>query len=239
VAEGAYLALERSDQLSAGATLARGPLALEVDGWIRRMDDLAEIELDGSIGETEGRAHGLESRVRVSRGGLEGSLLYQYTRSNRREDPDDAWRPYPFDVPHRAELLLIGHLPRAVVASARLRASSGYPRQLVDGEFEPTAAYDLLRSSEIDLDLERDDPRLAAFHAVDLRLARTFSFRRWQLDASLDVQNVYSRRVVEPVITGFGDERPPYGFGLPFLPILGVEGRFWPGPTGSTPPRRR
>ena len=36
------------------------------------------------------------------------------------------------------------------------------------------------------------------------------------------------RRVVEPVITGFGEARPSYGFGLPILPVFAVEGRFWP-----------
>ncbi|MEZ4234773.1 MAG: TonB-dependent receptor [Myxococcota bacterium] len=228
VAEGAYLPLERSDELTAGFALTRAAWALDADAWVRRSADLAEIELDGSIGPSEARAHGLESRLRTALGPLEASLLYQYTRTFRREDPGDAWGPGPFDAPHRAELLLVDRLPRAWTASARLRATSGYARVEEWSELFPTEAFDVLRQQHVELGLGPEDPRLAPFWAVDLRVARTFAFRRWQLDLALDVQNATNRRVVEPVITGFGDSRPPYGFGLPVLPILSAEGRFYP-----------
>jgi hypothetical protein len=53
-------------------------------------------------------------------------------------------------------------------------------------------------------------------------------YRRWRLEYYLDLQNVYNRRVPEPVITGLADvyESYSYGFGLPVLPIFGVEGIF-------------
>jgi hypothetical protein len=228
VADGAYLALERSDQVTAGFALTRAALTVEAEAWARRASDLAELELDGSIGPTEGRAHGVEARIRGVRDGFDGSVLYQLTRTLEREDPGDPWRPGAFDAPHRFEVLVMQQLPRAWVASARFRATSGFARVRVGLGIEPTEAYDLLQQRTVRLDLGPWDPRLAPFHALDLRIGRRFTFRRWQLDAGLEVQNAYSRRVVEPVITGFGDARPPYGFGLPVLPIFSLDARLWP-----------
>lgn len=229
VAEGAYLGLEESDQFTVGTQIARGPLAFDLDGWERRSAGLAELELDGSIGEAMARAWGFESRGQLRIGGFDGSVLYQHTRSEKREDTDDPWSPSPFEAPHRFEVVAIQKLPRAVTISGRFRFTSGYPRLLEGNTLVPTEAYDLLRQTTIPIEFRPGQERLAPFHALDLRVGRLFAFRRWQLEASLDVQNVYSRRVVEPVITGFGESRPSYGFGLPVLPIFSLDGKWWPG----------
>ncbi len=234
VAEGAYLDLERSDQASVGVALGDERTLATVDLWSRQARDLAEIELDGSIGQLEGRADGVESTFRLARAGFVGTALAQLTRSQKREEPGDAWTSSPFEVPVRVELTALQRLPRAFEVSGRFRATSGFPRTLgpavtgPGGALQPTEAYDLLLQRTVDLGLPDDQARLAPYHALDLRIARTFTFRAWELATSLDVQNVYSRRVVEPVITGFGESRPSYGFGLPVLPIFSVEGRFWP-----------
>lgn len=230
VAEGAYLGLERADQLAAGFRAASASVALDADVWTRAVEGLAEIETDGSIGASQGRAAGVESRLRLRRGGFDGSALYQYTVSQKREDLDEIWLPSPFEVPHRVELLAVASLPRAWTVSGRFRYTSGFPRRLGEFGLEPTEAYDILLQRTVVLDLPADRDRLAPFHALDLRAGRLFAFRKWQLEASLEVQNVYSRRVVEPVITGFGESQPSYGFGLPILPIFALDGKFWPGP---------
>jgi hypothetical protein len=227
VAEGVYLDYERADQWAVGASWVRGPLSADVDGWVRFAQALAELEIDQSIGESQGRAAGLESRLQLEVSGLRGSVLYQYTRSDKREDPGDAWQPSPFETPHRLELLAIQQLPRAVTASARWRWTSGFPRVREGDDLLPQEAYDILLQEQIELDTQ-GRARLQPFHALDLRLARQFDFRAWRLEASLEVQNVYSRRVVEPVITGFGESRPTYGVGLPVLPIFALDGSLWP-----------
>ena len=71
----------------------------------------------------------------------------------------------------------------------------------------------------------------AALEAGDAEVraaALRHRWTRWQrrldiLDAYLDVQNLTNHRVAEPLITGFGESSPSYGFGLPILPIFGVE----------------
>jgi hypothetical protein len=228
VAEGVYLDYERADQWAAGTSWARGPLRVDLDGWVRFAAALAELELDHSIGASQGRAAGLESRLQLGLDGLQGSILYQHTRSQKREDPGDPWLPSPFETPHRLELLAVQQLPRAVTASARWRLVSGFPRVIEGEEILPQQAYDILRQRQIDLDFQPGQTRLQPFHALDLRLGRQFHFRTWQLEASLEVQNVYSRRVVEPIITGFGESRPTYGLGLPVLPIFALDGSLWP-----------
>jgi outer membrane receptor protein involved in Fe transport len=229
IAEGRYQPLEQSDQLGTGFRVGASTLSLQADGWLRRTSGLSELELDGSLGETFGRASGVETQLHGQVAGFDATALYEYTRSQKREDLDEVWGPSPFEVPHRVELLAIQALPRAWTLSGRFRFTSGYPRLSDGAVLQPTEAYDLLLQRTVQLALAPDDETLAPYHSLDLRIGRTFSFRTWQLEASLDVQNVYSRRVVEPVITGFGESRPSYGFGLPILPIFALDGKFWPG----------
>lgn len=75
--------------------------------------------------------------------------------------------------------------------------------------------------------LEADvEQRLEPFHALDLKVSKRFLARRWRVEAFLDLQNAYNRRVPEPVSAGLGEVyvAHSYGYGLPVLPIIGFEG---------------
>ena len=231
IVDGAYLAMQRSDQISAGVAmpslrLSQAVISASATVFTRLSEDLAELERDLSIGPSQARASGLESSLRISRGPWSLSLLYQHTSSDKREDPDETWLPYPFETPHRFEAITAVTPARSLQLSARFRYVSGFPRQF-DGEgLTPTVAYDLLRGTSVSLPVSEGDVRLAPFHALDLHGAYTFTMRRWQLDVGLDIQNLYSRRVPEPAISGFGEAAPSYGYGLPILPIFSLDGRF-------------
>ena len=108
--------------------------------------------------------------------------------------------------------------------SGRFRYASGLPYL----EERPTA-FDLLTQQEILLKptLNPTTNRLPDPYALDLKLSRRTTFKRWRLEAYLDLQNLTNRRVPEPILTGF-EEIPVFGFSLPFLPVFGVEGVFWP-----------
>jgi hypothetical protein len=230
LSEGIYLDLERSDQVAGGFRLAARGITFDSEVWARRSFDLAEIETDGTVGTAEARAHGVETKVGFRREGFQGSVLYQYTSSDKREDPDDAWGVSAFETPHRLEMLVIQDLAKRWSVSGRFRLTSGYPRlEDEEGNLAPTIAYDLLDDRAETIDISPTDDRLAPYHSLDLRVAKVFAFRTWELETALDLQNVYSYRTVEPVITGFGETRPSYGQGLMFLPVFSVEGRFWPG----------
>lgn len=228
--DGRYLALESSEQLEVGGLLGDRRAQLQLDGYVRRGHQLGEIELDGSVDGGESQTWGLEATGSAHRDALDLTALYQLMRADRSEDPGTRGETWLFEQPHRVELRIVQGLPRGWTLGARFRYSSGFPRLPIEGQPTPDLAYDLLLQRTVQLNLDADQDRLAPFHGLDLRIARRLVLRTWQLTASLDIQNVYNRRVVEPVITGFGEARPSYGFGLPVLPIFALEGTSWPGP---------
>lgn len=228
--DGVHLRLEQAAQVAGGLRLRGERAGLTVDVFHRQLGNLAQFERDGSLGQGAGSATGLETSARARFAALQLDAVYQYVTTRRSEDQrfiEDGAVPWAFDQPHRLELRAAWALPRDWTLGSRFRFSSGFPRSLTGDELYPSSAFDVLRQEEIPLDLGVGDLRLAPYHSVDVRVARTITFRRWRLIASLDVLNLYNRRVVEPVISGFGESRPSYGFGLPILPIFGIEGEFF------------
>jgi len=219
---GPSLELERSWGPGLGVRLGRDAITLQVDAYYRRLDHLAMFEADGSLVQGEGVSYGLENMLRWSRGSFSGWTAYTWSRSRRQEDDTAPWQPHEFEQPHYMVHVVSWRLPRRWNLSGRLRAGSGYPWQAA--QFD---TFDLLTQQE-----EQLDPsihlRLQPYHSMDLKVSRDFVFKAWKLDAYLDVQNLYNRRVPEPVITGVDDSDAWYSYGLPTLLIFGVKGVFWP-----------
>lgn len=220
--DGAYLDLERSDQAGVGLTLRRGVATLDSNVWTRRMSRLAGFERDNSVGGLFGRADGIENQVTVAWPDLTVRAIYQYTRSTRWEDPGGQLErnPTPWDQPHRVQVVALGQLPRDWAISGRLRYNSGFPAPRTS-----TTAYDLL--TDVTTELGPELGRLQPFASLDLKINHRFLLRTWQIDAYIDFENI-GPRVFEPIITGFDDTDPAYSKGLPFLPVFGVDGVFWP-----------
>ena len=70
--------------------------------------------------------------------------------------------------------------------------------------------------------------RLPPFVQTSLRFDKRFTFKSWQLDAYVDLLNVV--RGVNPEFTlyNYDYSENAYVRGLPFLPNIGVEAKFWP-----------
>ncbi|MBT3217576.1 MAG: TonB-dependent receptor [Proteobacteria bacterium] len=219
--EGTYLPFERSDGSSAGARWASSALSVELEGFYRHFDRLSEFEKDGSVGQLNGRAYGVETHVQSRLGPIQSRLIYQYTRSMLREDTEESLTPAWFDQPHRLDVVINTALPRNWTLSARFRFASNF---LVSDE--TTAAYDILRQREVSI--TKNNGRLVPFHAADLKVAHHMFWRKLRLDFTLDIQNVYSRRIPEPLITAIDGGNPTLTFGLPVLPIFGLDAYFWP-----------
>ena len=229
--DGIYLDLERADAVSAGFKGSHRTVTVDVDVFHRDLSNITGFEYDGSVAQMSGFADGVETEVHWRVGTLEATALYQYTRSMRRETPNGPALPSITDQPHRADLLIIEHLPKNWIVAGRMRYSSGFPRgpnPLTGEALAPTEAFDILTQRVRPVAISSTATRLRDFHALDIKVSKRFSFRNWQLDTTLDVQNVYNRRIAEPFISGFGESFPAYGFGLPILPIFGVEGLFYP-----------
>jgi len=214
---GAYLPMQRAWGGGAGARVERGGLSADVDLWGRHMDRMAVFEDDNSLGQGRGLAYGLESLISLTRGPLASRTCLTLSRSVRQDEPGHPWTPYIFDQPLVASSVFAWTPTAGLTLAARFRYASGYPR---DPDID--SAYDILTGESRSLEDWPD--RLPAFHALDLKLTRIWELRRWRLEAYLDVQNVYNRRVPEPAITGIIYQPIFYTYGLPILPIFGLEG---------------
>jgi hypothetical protein len=219
---GPALELERSWGPGGGFRLARDNFSLQSDAYWRRLEDVTLFEEDGSLVQGDGVAYGLENMFRWRWRSFSGWTAYTWSRSWRREDDDADWLPHRFDQPHYLVQVLSVALPRDWSVAGRWRAGSGYP-----WDPDQLEVYDLLNQETTPL---RPDIflRLEPYHSLDLKIARRAVYRSWRLDFYLDGQNLYNRRIPEPVITGVEDDETWYSFGLPTLLIFGVKGVFWP-----------
>lgn len=68
--------------------------------------------------------------------------------------------------------------------------------------------------------------RDAAFHRLDVRLDKTWTFTDWKLGAYLDVQNAYFRNNPEGRSYNYNYARSSAVTGPPFLPVIGLRGEF-------------
>ncbi len=222
--EGRYLRLEEARGGGLGARLRYRQLAFDLDGFVRQLDHVTMWEDDGSLGQGRGLAYGVESLARWELGRAAGWVAYTWSRGLRQEEVGDLFEPYRYDQPHY--LVVVGSLGlrRNLTLAGRFRAGSGYPR-----DPDADAAYDLLATGATEVPLDTRLLRMEPYYALDLKLSKEATFRAWQLEYYLDVQNLTNHRMAEPLITGVDDRQVVYAYGLPILPIFGVKGVFWPG----------
>lgn len=217
--EGQLFPLESSYGGGLGLDLDRGVFHGELGGYYREMRSIVDFEEDGSLGGDDGVAYGVELLTRVSSGRFLGWLAAGLSRSLRREDPDEDWFPADYDQPLSLTGVLSYDLGRRWTLAGRWRYASGVPAPADGG-----TAIDVLTDSTVSLE-GGPDGRLEPFHSLDLKISKRFLLKRGDVDVFLDVQNVYNRRIAEPVIVGLNQIRflDVYTVGLPVLPIFGVE----------------
>ena len=64
------------------------------------------------------------------------------------------------------------------------------------------------------------------FRSLDLRADRRWSFRGWQLEVYLDVQNVFGRKNVTAVRWDPRTDEPEFDESIGILPTIGVNVEF-------------
>lgn len=168
-----------------------------------------------------GRTYGLELLAKYASGRWNGWLAYTYSRSFRRDDPDQLMgdRRYQFDQPHVLTALGSVRLGKWRLGG-RVRFTSGNPITPVVGTYFDTDKQEYMPISG-DVLAER----LPAFFQLDLRVDRVWK-RRWgTLSLFLDVQNVTNRVNPEGVSYNFDYTQRDYTRGLPIFPSIGLEFR--------------
>jgi hypothetical protein len=131
---------------------------------------------------------------------------------------DGATRVGAYDGRVIANLAAGWRINRAWELSGKFRLASGLPTTPFIEAGPSAGQSDFTRYNE--------GPRLPTFHALDLRIDRRWSFRGWQLDVYLDVQNVYGRANVSGYQWDFRDQTIEANESLGVLPSIGVNVEF-------------
>lgn len=204
----------------------------DLEGFYRQMDRLVEFN-DGFGGfgtqpfanVGEGYAAGFELILRhqpVNK--FFGWVSYTFSRSFRRSSPDADWVPFDFDQPHIFSAQGGYDLPYDIGISAQVQVVSGNPDTSLNA-----GIYD------VDSDVYNgfrigpsNGERLPTFVQTSFRVDKTWTFRTWQLDTYIDFINAIRGVNPETTVYNYDFSERAYVRGLPFIPNLGFEVRFWP-----------
>jgi len=193
---------------------------------------------------SSGMAYGLELLVRHPLGrNWFGWLSYSLQRSTRqaryfrynargeRIGELEGTLPFAFDQTHVVNLVVSRRLPGNVTLGGVFHFNTGRPETGSLTSQTMRAGLDA-RGRPLWVRQGRDEAdRLPAFFRFDLRLAKTWLFDTFTLDAYVDVLNTTLSREVsgfeyqQPVPGGRLVKRP---FGIPLaLPVLGLKGQYY------------
>ena len=231
--EGNYtLAMEKQRAYSLGfEQQVTGAIHADVDAFYKDLYDLIVFNPDwGSIQDNAyvnlgtGTVYGVEFMVRhdpVDR--LFGWVSYTYSRSFRQDYADSDEYAFDFDQPHILTALAGYKLPYQFEVSGRFQYVTGNPYTPYSG-----AVYDA------DLDLwnaystgKRNSDRLGAYQALDLRVERSFTFKKGRMLLYADFLNVYKGENPEFRLYNYDYTEYVDVGGLPFVPSPGIELEFY------------
>jgi TonB family protein len=196
----------------------------DVTFFYKRLEHLvAPVEGDGLYDNTgRGRVLGMEVFIKQELAfGLSGWLSYTLSQA-RRTDPGAAQgRPFDYDQTHILTLVARYALPADWAVSLRWRLVTGRPTTpFLGGVFlDDRDAYDPIPGAT-------NSARLPAFHALDLRVDKRWTFDQWSMTAYLSVSNAYNRANAEDVSYSFDYRQQANVSGLPILPIVGLSAEF-------------
>jgi TonB family protein len=219
------LGLSRALHVSAAIGVKiTGTLAFELVGFYKQLEDLVSrneaptpplaraLTQDGY-----GRSYGGQILIRQELWkGFFGWITYSLSRSERQDHPDRDFRLFDFDQTHVLGVVA-SYEYRGWGAGVRLRYTSGMPRTPVTGAF-----YDGRGDQYQPIFGGQNSIRIPDFVQLDVRLEKTFSFRRLSLNIFLDVQNITNRANPEEIVYSYDFKKQAYITGLPTLAVLGA-----------------
>ncbi|WP_434423961.1 energy transducer TonB [Nannocystis pusilla] len=177
-----------------------------------------DIRLENFANQGTGQIFGMELLVRKAlTKRLFGWVSYTLMKSLIQARPGADYRPFSFDQPHILTILAVYKLPRGWQIGGRFRLVSGNPSvayfdsAFVQDGYEPWFGR---------------DERLPAFHQLDLRVDKRFTFKRVTANFYLDIINVYNRQNGEAWVYSYNLQQRQLQTGLPILPSLGVRLEF-------------
>lgn len=230
----ADLPLMKTTQISSGFDWQLADrLSLDLQGFYRYQSKVARFTgdtevVDGTVRlvgyrpDGERRAYGLEMLLKLERRwGLYGWIAYTLMRSEFRREDDLAWAPnFFFDQTHNLNISFTYELGLNWHVGARFRYVTGGGLPLTNARW-----YDGDRDA-YNREIGTDVRRAPAFHQLDLRIDRVWSFAEFQIEAYLEVQNAYNRANTELFAPSFDFKSEVPIPSLPIFPLLGIKGMF-------------
>ncbi len=173
------------------------------------------------------RAYGVEVLLRhqLSRH-FYGWLAYTFSYS-LLHDPElsganaEGFHPSPYDERHVLTIVAQYRFGGGWQLGARFRLASGLP-------FTPPvgATFNADSQSYQQIPGAFDSANLPLFQQLDVRVDKEWLFSKWSFGVYLDIQNVYNAQNVEFVTFNYNYTATSTITGVPFLPTLGIQGRF-------------
>ncbi len=246
-----YLLPQRAMHYGLGIEHEFSPyITLTIDGFFKTMDDLVMqtpvLDARNATGvppytnDRDGRVWGMELllRHRPSRY-FYGWIAYTLMRSERRDGPNADWRLFENDQTHILTVLGTFTLPAGWEIGARFRLVSGNPFTCVVGanligESSTSrlcprgigSLYNADNGGYSGIPGPTYGQRLSAFHQLDIRIDKTWTFPTWRFGIFLEVLNVYNRGNPEGTQDNYNSTQFQFLNGLPIVPNLGVRGEF-------------
>jgi TonB family protein len=194
-----------------------------LEGFYKQLDNLVELGL-GNTGS--GQVIGAETLIKYKPDErFFGWIAYTLSQSERRQKPGAPLMLFQYDETHILTVLGSYRLGKGWEFGMRYRLSSGYMYTpdgygFYDeniGTYLPLASYPAYNT------------RLPLFHALDVRVDKTWEFR-WcgrcttpgKFSAYLDILNVYNQGNVDGVSYDYNNTHTAYANDLPIIPSLGV-----------------
>ncbi len=224
---------ERSFATSVGIEHQVTPgLQWELEGFYKDLSELIVFDESWSgrgdnpfINGGTGKAYGAEFILRHAKTGpFFGWVSYTYSRALRKDcETCDEYR-FEFDQPHIFSAQGGYDLPMDFSVSAQVQYVSGNPDTGYNaGVFDVDGdAYNLFRASGY------DDERLPSYFQTSIRLDRLWTFRLWQVSTYVDLMNAVRGVNPEFTVYNYDGSEKAYVRGMPFIPNIGVEAKFYP-----------
>jgi hypothetical protein len=223
------LSMARAAHATAGlAVRVTDTLSVEATGFYKYFDGLAARSAQPTpalaralLDEGSGQAYGgqLVARQELWRG-LSGWVSYTVGRSERRDGPGRATRPFDYDQTHILAVVA-SYAVRGFTFGARLRWATGMPRTPVVGAF-----YDARADAYQPRFGAQGALRLPDFVQLDLHADWRRAWRRAALELLLDVQNVTNQANAEEYVYNFDFTQRGLLTGLPTLVVAGARVEF-------------
>ena len=232
------LDLEHVAHYSAGVEQRFGDLAeLDVVGFYKQGFDLvtrvqpaddsqeeqeraAEVRY---LNQGESRIFGLEVMLKHDQSEkFFGWVSYTLMRSERKEAPGEDFRLFDLDQTHIFTILGQYRMTSDWQVGGRWRYVSGNPYTPL-GDPVLDATFGVYDPREVGA---TNSKRLPAFHQLDLRVDRRWTFDTWRLTAYLEMQNAYNRQNPETLQYNFDYSDHTFVTGLTVIPSFGIRGEF-------------